>query len=267
MSDIILILLFELVILGCALGLVFRYREALKQQYTYRMQGHIPSSGCFSGCSANFVMWVFLIGMFVVLFGFKGVTNSYYDYLTLGLLLGTLALVWFTTLPLGLIAESISPSDGLRPSDVSSFDRKYSLVMALFGLTTSVCVLAASLFLIIPGGIATTRGLVSGPEFAQGIVQKKTSSYDRSGTSYYADVNDQHFHVPNGKWWNTFTKGATVTYAYNPHAGLDGSIFPSDEINFTLSGAWVICTGLLLWYITMWTSIGGWQSNLRKSSP
>lgn len=116
-----------------------------------------------------------------------------------------------------------------------------------------------SVLVAIPESFPHIKGLIEGPVFSENIIQGKTTSYDRSGSNYYVDINNQHFHVPNSKWWQTFAKGERIAYAYNPYSGgFSESIFHPNEINFTLPGMIIITDLILLWGMTIWASIGGY---------
>lgn len=249
MLEILPVLLIELLILLCAIGLWRAFDGALRNPKLYNVE--ISFHRRPSRSKAEVWILIFLIGVLVALFGFRAVTNSYYDFFTTGLLVGSLSMVWFTAVVIGMFAQLFLP-DGL------AFEGKRGkLIWFILTITTATFIILFGPLVVIPDGIRTTQGIVSGPAFTEGIVQSKTSGFDRAGATYYVTINNQGFDVPNGAWWNTFNKGDTITYAYNPHSEDGGAAFPPDEIGFTLPGILIIGICLFLLCVTLWMSIGG----------
>lgn len=256
MLEILPVLLIELLILLCAIGLWRAFDGALRNPKLYNVE--ISFHRRPSRSKAEVWILIFLIGVLVALFGFRAVTNSYYDFFTTGLLVGSLSMVWFTVIVIGMFAQLFIP-DGLV------FEGKLGkLTWFMLTIMTAMFVILAGPLLVIPDGIDTIQGVFSGPSMAQGIVQSKTSHFDRSGAYYNMTINNQEFDVPNSAWWNTLRRGDSITYAYNPYSEDGGTAFPPDEIGFTLPGILIIGICLFLLYLTIWISIGGFTKRFAQ---
>lgn len=256
MANFWLIGIVELLILFLAIGLVLRYYVHLHQQSAYQT-GYYPPSSILSGCADYLAWFLYSICVYIAIFGYM-LIHTFYNYLTIELLLGGLGTLWLTAILIGLIATLLFPK--IRGDFFKG--QVWRFLFFILFVFIGIFFVGYSIFITIPNSIVKVSSLVQGPQITEGIVQEKTSiATTRGGISYYVDIDNREFHVPNGTWWQSFTEGEKISYAFS-----DGwidfavEIFPPDEINLTLLGIIIIVDCILLWGLTIGASISGYYN-------
>ena len=244
-----MVFLLGLIIIINAIGLVFNFRAHVKKQNKFAVQ----QAGCFSGCISQSLMWIYLLGGFTLIIGFLSIAKTYYDFLLLSLLATTLFAAWVSAIFGGLFAELIAPVSIIR------FDsRKQQLFyLSFFNITLFFGILLIFIF-SLPSAVETIEGLLNGPDFMIGVVEEKSSGISRLGTSYYIDINGEHKHIPNSKWWSSLEIGDEIQYVHNPRATGISAIFQSEQIDLTIPGIILIVINSTFWLLTLrlaWTEI------------
>ena len=241
-SKTIMVIFIGLIIAISAIGITLKYRTLVGQQQVYPIQ----QSGYFSGCLSSMLWGIYLLGFFVLIIGLSHLAKTYYDYLSLDLLMTTLFIVWLFTMSGILLAELIAPA----PIFYYESRKERLFFMSLFNFFSLIWV-SLIFFIMLPNAVETYQGILSGPQWKSGIVERKSSGFNRLGTTYYININEEHKHMPDAKWWTSLEKGDEIQYAYNPHATDVSDIFRPNQITLTIPGIMLIIIGLALWFLTV----------------
>ncbi len=86
-----MVFLLGFVIIISAIGLVLKYRAFAKEQNKFTIQ----QSGCFSGCVSHTLIWIYFLGSIALIIGYSSVAKTYYDFLSLSLLMQYVFLLSF----------------------------------------------------------------------------------------------------------------------------------------------------------------------------
>ncbi len=243
------------IIIICAIGLVLKYRAFIKEQNKFNVQ----QAGCFSGCVSHTLIWIYLLGSFVLIIGYFSVAKTYYDFLSLDLLMMTLFAVFISAIFGSLFAELIMPVPIIH-----FHSRKQQIIyLSCFSIILFFGVLLIFTFLL-PSTVETTEGLLNGPNFMSGIVEEKSRSISRSGTSYYIDINGESKHIPDANWWYSLEKGDEIQYIHNPHATTMSNIFQPNQIDLTIPGIILIVINSIFWFLTIWLAWTGITNSINR---
>ncbi len=241
----------SLLIIVCAIGLVLKYRAFIRKQemmvvYPYRR------FACFSNCLMNLFWFVFLVGLFIIVFGY-GLVKTYYDDLLLNLLLTTAMMVFAVVVFLGSLAELISPVH------VDFFD---SRIKGIFFLGAWSFILFFGVLLvfsyILPDMPNVIKGLQSGPQLTISHIQGKHTDYSRAGTVYYVTINGESRRLKDSQWWHSFETGDEISFLENPYSQITSPIFQPDQSSFTLTGILIIVLALSFWVLMIWLAWEGY---------
>ncbi len=249
-----------LVIVFSAIGLVLKYRSLFRVQ--------AQQDGCFLSCFKSIIIGV-LLGFYIVggliwfIIKFFGLARTYYDFLIDNFLFMTfMALLIYVVFGLWL-AETINPTFLFVDHTPRPIVRRLYIIL----LSIALFFVFSSLFALTYVTIEETgKGLLSGPEWVTGVVEMKSSSFSRSGTLYYVDINGKHLHVPDSTWWHSLEKGDEVRYAFNPHVTGTADAIRPDRISLTNTGIVLIIAGLLLWLLTIGAAWDGFAKSWKRES-
>ena len=189
-----------------------------------------------------------LLSAFILYIGYMFIVRTYFDFLFLEVLCWLLVSIWVLALFL----------DALIPGGFFNTPFPFSLLIGLMVIIW----LGLFVYSFLPNTVENLQGISDGPQFAIGTVQQKSARVNRGGPLYYMDINDTHYHVPDGKWWRSVNVGDEIPYAYNPAADDIPNIFHSNQIALTLPGLFfigIICT---FWLLTTIMVLEGYISRL-----
>lgn len=248
-------------VLFCILGLTF---EGIATVSHDRL-GRFPDSGG-KKFYQRFVqpywpLWLVPVSMTII---GPAIVRSYYGFywadISRSLLFLTIVFLAFFTFGFSAL---LSPEYFILPLAMSQ-SKASTKIIAVITMILTIIVFG---FLTIPQASQQLEGIISGPSFSQGILERKyTDSIPRGGTFRYLVIDGRRFHTPDPQFYKNAVVGEPIQFAYNSSADYSRpEIFDPTKISLGTWGTITFIAAIVNWVILSFLVVDGWISLIRRN--
>ncbi|MFZ1399231.1 MAG: hypothetical protein WAS33_20165, partial [Candidatus Promineifilaceae bacterium] len=191
-------------VLFCILGLAFEGFAT----FSYDRLGRLPDSGG-KKFYQRFVQPYWLLWLIPVLMTTIGpaIARSYYGFysadISRSLLSVILFLAFFTFSFSALLAPKYSPLRLVQ-----------KLSTKVIAIITMILMIIVFGFLTIPRASQQLEGIISGPSFSEGVLERKdTDSIPRGGVIYELEIDGRHYQTPDSQFFKNVVVGEPIHFA------------------------------------------------------
>lgn len=244
-----IMLLLGAFVLFCILGLTFEGFAT----FSYDRLGRFPDSGGKKFYQrVVYPYWpLWLIPVLMTTIG-PAIGRSYYAFywadISRSLLFIILFLTFFTYFALGL---------GTSQQKLST---------KVIAVITMILMIIVFGFLTVPRASQQLEGIISGPSFSEGVLERKNKDITRGGTIRYLEIDGRLYHTPDPQFYNNAVVGEPIHFAYNSSANYwRPEVFDTAKIRLSTTGILTLIASIINWIITSFLVVDGWLSVFHRN--
>lgn len=204
-------------------------------------------------------LWTILV--LITTFG-PNLSRSYYDFYWGEINKGLLLIIWFLGF-FTLFFSAFITSNYNFPLGPSQRKASTKTISAL----TMILMIIVFGFLTVPRASQQLEGVLSGPAFAEGTLERKNTDFvSRSGTQYYFEIDGRFYQTPDPQLYNNAIVGEPIHFAFNNSADYwRPEIFDTVKIRLSTTGIITLIASIINWIITSFLVVDGWLSAFNRN--